>query len=389
MKRLFSLALFALAYVMLSPLASAHVTPTPGEQAVMDQVSAPTTGVTTCDQQSSTVGSLDDTTTYLLVVGAGSNGSATSRVEVGPNPPTTPDFIVHEDGAITTIASGATAHLLFHQNVSVSGVGNAFWAWIEWDPSPGTTSAFLYADSTGGTDSQLLQPYATSGLIGIIGNFTTRPLGCPHPHTLGRAFNATAFSPPSAPLNLQVRGNLTGIRITWNAPADVGQGLTGYKVFRGLTDSSFSLLATIGTNRSYLDVVEAGTRYHYCVKAYNAGGDSPCSNNMSARLNTGFFGPDGLLWGEDGVEGMAVKLNTTPGGVRSTVALPFFAAFLVISLALCALIPRRIALMAGLVPGVLFIAGIGLFPWFGVLFVGLVIGATLALKRPTSGSGDE
>lgn len=187
---------------------------------------------------------------------------------------------------------------------------------------------------------------------------------------------------PSEPLQFTARGNLSGIRLSWNAPLQTDDGLTGYKIYRGLTNVSLSLLATIGTNRTFFDsTVESGTRYYYCVKAYNVGGDSDCSNVDSARLNSGMFGPDGTLWGEDGEEGMAADLQTSVGGLRTFVALPFLVAFLVLAWGLAVLLPARIALGACLTLGTLFTAAIGVYPWWGIPYVGILIAAVLILRR--------
>jgi hypothetical protein len=72
--------------------------------------------------------------------------------------------------------------------------------------------------------------------------------------------------------------------LTWQAPAsDGGTPVTGYKVYRGTSSGSLSLLATVGNVLTYDDTsCFVGTTCYYKVAAVNVAGESPPSNEASA-----------------------------------------------------------------------------------------------------------
>ena len=96
--------------------------------------------------------------------------------------------------------------------------------------------------------------------------------------------------PPPPPTNLQAAlGGPTRINLSWTASS----GATSYRVKRGLTAGSETLLASgvIGTSFADTTVVK-GTRYYYVVTAVNAGGESPNSNEVTLRVPKGSGGGD-------------------------------------------------------------------------------------------------
>ncbi|MDH5404311.1 MAG: fibronectin type III domain-containing protein, partial [Candidatus Heimdallarchaeota archaeon] len=110
----------------------------------------------------------------------------------------------------------------------------------------------------------------------------------------GRAFASITWtssipsaSPPGAPQTLAtvVDGTVPKIDLTWGVPLfDGGSAITGYEVYRSTTQGSYgSPYATTGAaTLSYSDTaVTKGTTYYYVVKAVNAGGSSPNSNEAS------------------------------------------------------------------------------------------------------------
>ena len=118
--------------------------------------------------------------------------------------------------------------------------------------------------------------YAGVGLRGTTGrldDFGARTLG-------------GAASPPGAPTGLNAIAGDAQVALTWTRPAfDGGSPITGYKVYRGTSPGSESLLPTIADHRSttYTDTTAAnGTTYYYKVTAVNALGEGPLSNEASA-----------------------------------------------------------------------------------------------------------
>ncbi len=79
-----------------------------------------------------------------------------------------------------------------------------------------------------------------------------------------------------------VRG--VGVRLTWTIPADGGSPITGYEIFRGRSSGGETLLATVGTVTGYTDgSTRKSVTYWYSVKAVNAIGEGPRSNEVKVR----------------------------------------------------------------------------------------------------------
>ena len=124
--------------------------------------------------------------------------------------------------------------------------------------------------------------YAAAGNVGVgmrgtsgrVDDFGARTLGAP------------ATTPPSAPQNLQATPGNAQVSLTWSAPAsDGGSQLTGYKLYRGLSPGGEDLVNPVGTpsGTTFTDTTAVnGTTYYYVVKASNAVGNSPPSNEASA-----------------------------------------------------------------------------------------------------------
>jgi len=88
-----------------------------------------------------------------------------------------------------------------------------------------------------------------------------------------------ANSAPSAPLNLELEAGNGTVSLSWDAPTSTGGSpITGYKVYRGTSESDLTLLASVGAVTTYVDdeVVNDQT-YYYKVSAINAVGEGPLS----------------------------------------------------------------------------------------------------------------
>jgi hypothetical protein len=86
---------------------------------------------------------------------------------------------------------------------------------------------------------------------------------------------------PAAPSRLRGRGSRTSVSLTWRDNSD---NEDGFHIYRGLSSSSLSLIATVGANvTSYTDTgLSRRTRYYYKVCAYNSYGEN-CSSTISVR----------------------------------------------------------------------------------------------------------
>lgn len=88
---------------------------------------------------------------------------------------------------------------------------------------------------------------------------------------------------PGAPQSLVVTPSNTTNVLTWDAPSSAGtDSITNYKVSRGTTSGSETLLTTVGNVLTYTDsAVTAGDTYYYEVAAVTGIGTGPESNQAS------------------------------------------------------------------------------------------------------------
>ena len=101
---------------------------------------------------------------------------------------------------------------------------------------------------------------------------------------LSQLSNTVSVTPLGAPTNLSA-GSITydGLTLNWNAPDH--NGLTGYKILRGINaDALETLVADTGhLGRSYTDTPDGYDKtYHYAVIALSLDGNSPQSATVSA-----------------------------------------------------------------------------------------------------------
>jgi fibronectin type 3 domain-containing protein len=108
--------------------------------------------------------------------------------------------------------------------------------------------------------------------------------------------SVTVGAVPTAPLNMEATAGNGTVTLTWEAPEDDGGWtITGYKVYRGTSEGSLSLLATLGNVTTYLDSsVTNGQTYYYKVSAVNEFGEGPATEIDDAKpMATGGGGGDG------------------------------------------------------------------------------------------------
>jgi len=92
------------------------------------------------------------------------------------------------------------------------------------------------------------------------------------PHTsyyLGyEMFTHDNMWPPSKPLNVRAQAGDGTVQIDWDANSDLD--LAGYRLHRGMSADSLSLLSDVGTATTYLDTnVTNDSTYYYAVVAYD------------------------------------------------------------------------------------------------------------------------
>ncbi len=108
--------------------------------------------------------------------------------------------------------------------------------------------------------------------------------------------SAVPMTNPTAPQSLLATAGVRQIYLSWQPPlVNGGSNVTGYKLYRGPTATSHSLIAVLGPEREFTDTgLLNGTTYHYSVSAINSQGESLRSLESSARTNSVPTVPTGL-----------------------------------------------------------------------------------------------
>jgi chitinase len=163
---------------------------------------------------------------------------------------------------------------------------------------------FLGDSGTGGSDTSSWTPSAASWTQ-LSTSFTTGPATTSvtvyiHGWYAQPAFYADNLSltgpagngggggtpPPAAPANLKVTGTTSSsVSLSWTAPSGT---VTGYYVFRNGTQA-----ATVTGTSTTVTGLAASTTYAFTVAAYNSGGQSPQSSQVSATTSASGGGGGG------------------------------------------------------------------------------------------------
>jgi fibronectin type 3 domain-containing protein len=258
------------------------------------------TGVTISSYTNS--GLTDGTTYYYEVsaVNAGGQSPVSSEVSATPQVPA--------PGAPTNLAATAG-------DTQVS---------LTWSAVTGATSYDIYRSTTKGGEGSTpyltgvtTNSYTNTGLTdGTTYYYEVSAVNAGGQSGVSNEASATPQVPaPSAPTNLVAAAGNAQITLTWTAAA----GATKYDLFRsttaggeGSTPYKMGLTTTSFTDTGLVN----GTTYYYKVVAINAGGQSPLSNEVSAKpkatslfsahinfssseteIPTGYFNDNGLTFG--------------------------------------------------------------------------------------------
>jgi fibronectin type 3 domain-containing protein len=146
---------------------------------------------------------------------------------------------------------------------------------------------------------------------------------------------------PGSPTSLSATAGNAAVDLSWTPPSsNGGSGITNYKIYRGTTSGSETLVATIGNVTTYHDAsVTNGITYYYKVTAVNGVGEGGLSNEASATPSGGPTKPGApvlsaspalgrgvqLSWtapsdGGSSISGYRIYRSTSPGGEQLLVS---------------------------------------------------------------------
>jgi hypothetical protein len=142
-------------------------------------------------------------------------------------------------------------------------------------PAPTTTTSTTLPPTT---TTSTTPPSATTTTLGPPATTTTVPPPPPPPPP-------PAAGVPSMPQALRATQPTVGvgIQLSWQPPA-IGP-VTGYRIYRGTSPYSQTLLAEVGNVAGYSDVTAGRTLFYYRVTAFNAAGEG-ASSNLTGMIGT-------------------------------------------------------------------------------------------------------
>ena len=273
----------AVVTVTAPPVVSAFTTSTSGLTAFVNaSASAPDAGETIAytvawgDGTTTSFGDLASISAQRAYAAAG-NYTVTLYVNdsLGGSTQRTSVVTVNRAPTISSFATASSGLTGFANTSAADPDGHAISYTVAW--GDGTTST-----SGNAATSSLSRTYASAGTYTVT-VYVNDTLG----GSAVRTGTITASAPgtaPSAPRSLVASPANNQVGLNWTWPADNGtSALTGYKVYRGTSSGSHTLLATTGTNLTFTDKTAVnGVTYHYVVRAYGSAGESASSNEVTA-----------------------------------------------------------------------------------------------------------
>ncbi|MGD1061442.1 MAG: fibronectin type III domain-containing protein, partial [Methanomassiliicoccales archaeon] len=211
-------------------------------------------------------------TYYYTVSAINAIGESPMSTEVNATPatvPSAPNMISATPGDVQVVLVWTAPS---------SGLGNPI------------TNYRVYRGTTAGGETLLatlgnVLTFADSGLLdGQIYYYRVSALNPIGEGALSNELSAMPVNTPSAPQNLRVAPHNSSIALTWQAPnSNGGSAVIKYEVWRGASSSEETHLADANPSLSFNDTgLTNGQTYYYFVKARNAQGLGPNSNEVSA-----------------------------------------------------------------------------------------------------------
>ena len=227
-----------------------------------------TSGATTC-----TVTGLTNGTTYSFTV------AAANAVGTGPS----------SNSLSATPTASATVPGVPTLVSATPGNGQVALTWTT-PPSDGGSPITGYTATASPGGATCTTSGATTCTVTGLTNGTTYSFNVTATNAIGtgpasNTLTATPATVPGAPQGLAASPHRAkGVNVTWSAPLnDGGSTITGYRIYRGTSSGSWTLLTTVGNVTTYRDAAtKKGALYYYVLRAVNAIGEGAASNEASA-----------------------------------------------------------------------------------------------------------
>ena len=184
-----------------------------------------------------------------------------------------PDFTIAASPSSRTVAAGAgttysitVAKTGGAADVSLAASGMPAGVSGSFTPNPASSGSTFSVSTTAATVSGTY-PITITGTSGSVTHSTSVDLVVMPQSTV------TVPGAPAPPIVAPANGK--GVNVSWSAPANNGgSAITGYKVYRGTSSTSLTVVASLGNVTSFKDTTTTrGASYYYAVSAVNAVGE--------------------------------------------------------------------------------------------------------------------
>jgi hypothetical protein len=198
---------------------------------------------------------------------------------------------------------------------AVAGNGRVALAWTApWSDGGSPITSYTATASPGGATCSINGlGCAIGGLTNeVTYSFTVAATNSVGTGPVSNALSARPGEAPSAPQSLATSPNLAaGIGLSWQAPLSSGSSsVSGYRIYRGTTSGTASLLATVGNVLSFTDTAAAnGGQYVYQVAAVNGFGQGLRSTEAAAQRGTAPSAPQAVS-ATTGGQGITVRWSS-------------------------------------------------------------------------------